>query len=1015
MLENQRYVYYEYIKPPCIEFPFYNDPKVIKYKRKRKVEKFMCGNPLLPEAGTCCNAGNKQNCVETCNYHREKVKFQNLECTNGIIKPTFSASGNECDYKSETFMWFNKSCEIHIIIDNEGFVSIVHDHEFTPLEKLGMEATSKFRVRWKNDSYPNFHDNCSSICNKTGEKCHCKIYVTTNAVFSNEASLEIANLETIEDKLRIGALEPDERYTLCNTSLCNSFAVEEVWTVSENIIDEDTIFKIVRNNTFVKYLKNVESMVYIENSDFSFRNTPSFISLTDSVSDIKEHDKNIRDAKYEVDALIDHIYTHQNVPPFVANWLINRFVTSNPSPRYVNEVSNAFKYGTYKNKTYSGKYGDLKASIYAVLLDREARSALLDVDPTYGKMREPLLKVYNIMRSLKYKSRDLREIEFQDLQSDIGQQVFDAPSVFNFYMPEFQPLGPIQDIGLFSPESQIYTTPNIIRYMSGVISLMRYGLTKCQGGFGSTLQVNKRDYDCSIKQGATGPFDTADGHLTFKPSNMSDIDIILDEVSLVLTAGNLGYESRTILKDAFYSASTYESGYTKVKELFPIVPEFHTSQKHTNINVSKAEIDEIPYLERDYKAIIVLFMHGGCDSYNLIVPHSECKERDMYKQYESIRGNTTALALQKNELLQIPVPNNTQPCNKFGIHPKMTVLHDLYITRDAAFISTIGPLVEPLDKNNFKLKKKPYALFSHNTQRTTAQNLHADSLSAKGIFGRIGDALRKQDIRNNIYSMAGNTKILEGNAPAKIIGKNGVEKMKYSDDEEIITYIQKLTNQQSTSHFMNTFSNIAEKSLNLTESISDLFGNSKTTTSFASDSLSKQLRNVARIMNIHQSMKSERDMFFVQLGGFDTHSNMKTTVDEKFTIINTALSSFVTEMKNKSLWNNVLLMTGSDFGRTLTTNGRGSDHGWAGNMFMIGGNVNGSQILGNYPNSLQRTDDNLIAINRGRLIPTTPWEGMWKGVAEWFNVSVSEMDTVFPNLKNFDATHIIDKNLMFKP
>ena len=1010
MLNNGRYVYYEYIKPPCIEFPFYVDPKVIKYKKKRKVVKYMCGNPLLPEAGTCCDVG-KNDCRETCNYQREKVKFENLACTEGVISPTWSTSGNECDYKSETFMWFNKSCKINILIDSEGFISIVHDHNSgNYLEKIGMQGTSNFRVRWNNDSFPTYHNNCSSLCTKINEKCYCEINVVTKQLFSNPPDIDL-----LEDRLKIGSLIPDERYTLCNTSLCNSFPVEEVWTTILNTIDENTIFKIITNNTFVKYLKNIESMVYVQNSTFSFRNPPSFMSLVDSVSNTQEHEKNTRDAKYEVDALIDHIYTHKNVPPFLATWLINRFITSNPSPRYVNEVSKAFKYGKYKNITCSGKYGDLKASVYALLLDREARSSILDMDPSHGKMKEPLLKIYNIMRSLKYKSRDLREIEFQDLQSDIEQQIFDAPSVFNFYMPDFQPLGPIQDMKLVSPESQIYTTPNIIRYMSGTISLMKYGLTKCKGGFGNTLQVNKKDYDCSTRKGATGPFDTADGHLKFIPSNVSNIETIIDELDLLLTSGNIGFESRDILTNAFNSVTDNEMKYTKVKELFPIVPEFHTTQKHTNINFSKPEIDKSPYLDRDYKAIIVLFMHGGCDSYNLIVPHSECKERDMYQEYESIRGSTLALALHKDELLQISVPNNTQPCNKFGIHPKFPILRDLYIDGDAAFVSTVGPLVEPLNKNNFKLKKKPFSLFSHNTQRTTAQNLHADSLSAKGIFGRIGDALRKQNIRNNIYSMAGNTKILQGGAPPKIMGKNGVEKMEYSNDKDIMTSIKKLTEQHSTSQFMNTVSNIIDESLNLTESISELFANSKTSTSFSDESLSRQLKNVARIMNIRQFMKSERDMFFVQIGGFDTHSNMKSTVDEKFTIINAAISSFVEEMKNKSLWNNIVLMTSSDFGRTLTTNGRGSDHGWAGNMFMIGGNVNGSQIFGNYPDNLRKTDDNLIAVGRGRLIPTTPWEGMWKGVAEWFNVSSLEMETVFPNLKNFvSSSHIISRDVMFK-
>jgi uncharacterized protein (DUF1800 family) len=172
-----------------------------------------------------------------------------------------------------------------------------------------------------------------------------------------------------------------------------------------------------------EYFLNKESTVKIPG--FAFRNPGHHV---------KFHERTPLDAGHETDAMIGHMLEHPNTAPFIAKSLLQRLVTSNPSPRYVLEVANSFRTGTYNGKTYSGKYGDLGAAVAAIYLDREARSTVLDSDPTHGSLREPILKVMHMLRSMEYKSRDGRLLDLHNLQGKIGMEPFKSPSVFNFYM-----------------------------------------------------------------------------------------------------------------------------------------------------------------------------------------------------------------------------------------------------------------------------------------------------------------------------------------------------------------------------------------------------------------------------------------------------------------------------------------------------------------------------------------------------------------------------------------------------
>jgi len=177
------------------------------------------------------------------------------------------------------------------------------------------------------------------------------------------------------------------------------------------------------------------------------------------------------------------------------------------------------------------------------------------------------------------------------------------------------------------------------------------------------------------------------------------------------------------------------------------------------------------------------------------------------------------------------------------------------------------------------------------------------------------------------------------------------------------------------------------------------------------DGLARQLNQVSRLIAARSERKAERDFFFISIGGFDAHSNAAEVLAEKFESINSALEDFVTEMKAQNIFDNVVLASESEFGRSLTTNGYGTDHGWGGNHFVLGGNINGGKVYNDFPTSL--LEGNSQDAGRGRMIPKYPWESVMVPIAEWMGVDSSQYSSVFPNLHNFDSSYILSKSTLF--
>jgi len=410
----------------------------------------------------------------------------------------------------------------------------------------------------------------------------------------------------------------------------------------------------------------------------------------------------------------------------------------------------------------------------------------------------------------------------------------------------------------------------------------------------------------------------------------------------------------------------------------------------------------------------VVYLGGGLDSFNLLVPHSNCGSKDLHQQYRDVRGSV--VRLEQNVLHSIDVPARNQPCDTFGIHPSMTVLKEAYDAGDAAFIANMGALVEPITKANMNSKELPPSLFAHNIMNRHAQNLHPQMASASGVIGRMVDALNSQanPFKTEAYSVSGNEKILEGVTPPYILDKSsGV--VQFEEYQEMAAPIEQiLTQHRSQSVFADTYSSFLGTAFNSTQKLGALLSGVSLTRDFNDTSISKQFKQVARVLRAQENLpndeKTERAAFIVSQGSYDTHNEAHETLASHLSELNNALESFRDEMVDASIWDDVAIVTLSDFGRTLTTNGLGTDHAWGGNYFMMGGAVKGEQILGEYPDDL--TDDSDVNMGRGRIVPTRSWDAMWHSIAKWFGVEDTNLASVLPNMDNFKPPKA-SQNLLF--
>jgi uncharacterized protein (DUF1501 family) len=411
----------------------------------------------------------------------------------------------------------------------------------------------------------------------------------------------------------------------------------------------------------------------------------------------------------------------------------------------------------------------------------------------------------------------------------------------------------------------------------------------------------------------------------------------------------------------------------------------------------------------DYKALVCILLAGGNDSFNMLVPRSNSE----YGHYSTTRSS---LALPQNDLLNInPI---TPDGADYGLNPSMGGLQALFENENLAFISNVGTLVEPLANEQeyySGLKNIPLGLYSHSDQIQQWQTSVPQSREAVGWGGKLADIMQslnsQQDISMNI-SLSGRNVFQSGNTILEYAinnygnGAEGIDKIKYYDNEGFLNLIRanavdSLMSDVYSNVFQHTFASQTASAIEAQQTFNSAIGNvPEFATTFSDHYLSQDMRMIAKVIAARAQLGMCRQTFFVTIGGWDHHDEVLNSQAYLLGMVNDAMSEFYTVLQEIQMENNVTTFTVSDFGRTLTSNGNGSDHAWGGNQMVMGGAVNGKEIYGSYPD-LFLTSNPLNVSDRGVLIPTISTDELFAELALWFGLSPSDLSLLFPNISNF--------------
>ena len=643
--------YFTHIPSPCARLTFFNGVMTYNPEKHSQSSPPQCTDPTSPiiAAPACCETSNDNLYTDwgqdKCLFFAETVSLKTAQsrCANahpsGVamqVCPTnaFSRKSKARQYAcADTgYIWTTESCKLKVKVFGSGKISIVPPGQSLLANKGGdKHGIARFIVHWESKSFPTVDSGCAPGCtvdNAQGGSCVCDVTVTQNAVYTDIAKIPTAS--ELSSKLFIGAPAPANEpgvYTLCTA--CAQQTGVKVYTRGNNAspakLEETSLFEIENSVGKKVYLMNLLSTVGIKGNsvsglEFSFRNPPNLMpGVGEEYPYIDEGWKRskLRTAmiENEIDALVDHVFYHDNTAVFVALKLIRRLISSNPSPRYIKTVATAFRTGTYAGQTFSGQYGDMKATVYAVLLDREARDSMLDYDGTFGRVHEPLLKLLQFMRSLEYKSRDGREVMMKNLQEVFGQQAFQSESVFNYYDDDFDALGPMATSGLVAPESQLLTAPKTVAWLNGVVSLTGWGLTSCSDGFSLNRGFEGPGFVCNNEE--ITPKQSY-GLLTFKATSPNNPVATVEELSLLLTSGRLTSQHSSVIQQAYANVLKLEGEQAALKRALKLIlfsAEFHSTAMNTQVAGARPAGPPEASYDRKYKAVVVLFMRGGAGSY----------------------------------------------------------------------------------------------------------------------------------------------------------------------------------------------------------------------------------------------------------------------------------------------------------------------------------------------------------------------------------------------------------------
>jgi len=412
-----------------------------------------------------------------------------------------------------------------------------------------------------------------------------------------------------------------------------------------------------------------------------------------------------------------------------------------------------------------------------------------------------------------------------------------------------------------------------------------------------------------------------------------------------------------------------------------------------------------------YRAIVCLFLFGGNDHTNTVIPYDPTE----HTAYLNAR---TPIAFARDALTATAIaPAASQGGRPFAFHPALTTFKTLYDAGKVAVVANVGPLIVPTTRAQYRNGSVPLPpkLFSHNDQQSVWQANTAVGEGARlGWGGRVGDLLTSQNGLTvfTCISASGNAVFLSGRdvlqyqvSSSGAVSISAISGTLFGSSTASSAY-RRIITRTSPHLFENELGQVTSRSIDANALLASALppASQFTTPVPANNGLASQLNVVARMIFARSALSANRQVFFVSLGGFDNHDTLLNEHNLRMQSMNAAVAAFYSWLQQMQIENSVTLFTASDFGRTLTSNGDGSDHGWGAHHFAIGGAVQGG-VYGTFPQVQFNTNDD---IGQGNLLPTTSVDQYAATFARWLGVADAGMPDVLPNIVNFGTSRYLD-------
>ena len=430
-----------------------------------------------------------------------------------------------------------------------------------------------------------------------------------------------------------------------------------------------------------------------------------------------------------------------------------------------------------------------------------------------------------------------------------------------------------------------------------------------------------------------------------------------------------------------------------------------------------------------YKALVCVFLKGGMDHADTVLPYDQASydalaglRSGLFGAYNVGSGNSSR---DRNNLLELdPINNDDFGGRRFALPQELAPIKTMFDNGSAAIIGNVGPLIEPTTRStmNSHSVSIPDRLFSHNDQQSTWMS-HSTEGAQIGWGGRFADIAMASggagSSRFAAVSTAGVEVFLSGNDVRQFSAPVGSgDNFHYLTKKWFLGtgYESDAARQVLKEHFASQeipsqnlymrdhmyYNNRAVENLDIY--LPAIENAPSLNTSIPDTKLGNQLRTVAQAISVSQSLNVSRQVFYVAMGGYDTHSGQANSIPRLHAQLAEGLSAFYAALSELGMENDVTTFTASDFGRTLVDNGDGTDHGWGGHHFVIGNAVEGRRIYGSIPAPDLASEE--YTESRGRLIPSVSVDQYAATLGSWFGLSADELSTALPNLANFEQSNL---------